>query len=747
MSRRPAAPLVVAYSATTATAFTGCSGGAGTLKSGGDVNPVSVPPKTTIAAPSGGTPLPAATLHVGSTGGFAPSGYLYVQTTAATAVVGYGGTTATAFTGCSGGSGTLKPGGDVNPVAVPPMTTIAGASFPVATLEVASTAGFPSSGLLYVETGSGLTQISYSGVTPVSFTGCSGGTGTVRPGGFVTGVNRLTPMVNASDNIAAPTPMLAGSHVYDFFEFTHAGGGMYVNTSAVDQFGLSLVLHVEGGAVAPVDTVGVKLQRDVVFSQYKTFTANDENYRKLLEVGNPVPRIYSPGDFLLYNPVQGLVATGQNVIASGTLQPGTHYYYAIAATIGQSELRLPVATVRCTPSSSGSIQVSWSAQPQPPTGWNLYRGTPSGNQLTWQLIHTASKTQPSFTDTGAAGTPRSPTFNGLAGYFDKAIEDFFTSTDSLDLSVVDNGFTYAFLGTRKAAPAWTGVPAGNQVIEFVCTDIQPGTGTPGLPLQSKLFVFKPFFCTNTANPENPEPPAWLFDVTSPPSVMLFLANGVFADNIGQAEALAGLPDQPAGLRQADYSTVVGAIEDMIDAALLRGIASRVKAVNWANAPGLIAAPAGLAASAGTAPGTLSAIPYYYVVTAFGAAGESLASNEAGLTPAGSRSVALSWSGVAGATGYNVYRGTAPGQESVLAGSATGTAFTDTGAASATGYPPAAYYAPGTTYDLYAKFLHQPEVSYGGLAYAAPFDDQGNQSSTIHVTGPTRLTLSFGTGTS
>ena len=52
--------------------------------------------------------------------------------------------------------------------------------------------------------------------------------------------------------------------------------------------------------------------------------------------------------------------------------------------------------------------------------------------------------------------------------------------------------------------------------------------------------------------------------------------------------------------------------------------------------------------------------YYYVVTATGPTGETIASNEQSVVPAAGDTVALTWNAIAGATGYNVYRSTTSG---------------------------------------------------------------------------------------
>lgn len=78
-------------------------------------------------------------------------------------------------------------------------------------------------------------------------------------------------------------------------------------------------------------------------------------------------------------------------------------------------------------------------------------------------------------------------------------------------------------------------------------------------------------------------------------------------------------------------------------------------------------------------GTLAAATYFWVVTAVSPAGESLVSNEVTATTSGTTSSQpLSWTAVAGATSYNVWRGTATGAEN-LKYSTTATTFTDTGA--------------------------------------------------------------------
>jgi hypothetical protein len=77
-------------------------------------------------------------------------------------------------------------------------TTIAagsnGAVLPQATINVASTTGFPASGTIFTSTGAG-TPITYTGVTATTFTGCTGGTATLLTGQTVFGVPTTHPTI------------------------------------------------------------------------------------------------------------------------------------------------------------------------------------------------------------------------------------------------------------------------------------------------------------------------------------------------------------------------------------------------------------------------------------------------------------------------------------------------------------------------------------------------------------------------
>lgn len=179
----PAGRQTVNYTGTTATSFTGCTGGTGSILGGSPIvagvattiaagsNGAILPQatinvastntaSTTIAAGSNNVRLPTGTINVASTTGFATTGIIFVTTSTGIQTVAYTGTTGTTFTGCTGGTGLMTTGGTVR-------------------------AGFAPSGIVFVTTSTGVQQVSYTGITTTTFTGCTGGTGTMSTGGAV----------------------------------------------------------------------------------------------------------------------------------------------------------------------------------------------------------------------------------------------------------------------------------------------------------------------------------------------------------------------------------------------------------------------------------------------------------------------------------------------------------------------------------------------------------------------------------
>ncbi len=135
--------------------------------------------QTSISSSSSFT-LPQTTFNVTSTVGFPSSGTLYIQAmngtgqqVPVTAQVKYTGTTATSFTGCSivaGQGDTVMPAALVTSL---PQSLTTSTLSKSGQLTLASTLGFPSSGVLYIQTSQGLVDVTYQNLNGTTVMGCS----------------------------------------------------------------------------------------------------------------------------------------------------------------------------------------------------------------------------------------------------------------------------------------------------------------------------------------------------------------------------------------------------------------------------------------------------------------------------------------------------------------------------------------------------------------------------------------------
>lgn len=679
------------------------------------------------------------------------------------------------------------------------------------------------------------------------------------------GGNYTTPAVDKAGGVTAPTPYLMGDTIFDFFEFSYAVVGdsatLTINTSQVDQFGLPIVLAPQGAQVSPTDKVGVIPSRKNVFLKYNGFTKGTA-YAEMAHDTFKQPqttRILAPKDQMSSDLANGLTANANTTVPSSYNGTTTLTYVLMVTDTGAqpaADAWIAPFLTQFTPASSNSVTLSWSAFKGSSTySYTLYRGTPNGTSLKWETIY--SGTGLTTVDKGNPGTTATPAFDPLALAFDDEIKTLFDQTNVV-LSATDgssNGLQYILTGSSAPAPSWLNTltqTSGLHVLAFSITDIQNNVNNiaPPVPKGTSFYVIKPFFNSNTADPSNPKAPTWggqpLLNGNLFPSAMVFGGNGVFADNAQQAPVMSSNSNVVPPGKTADetaYSIILGAVENQLDSAILRGIANNVTPSLWSASPTNLTATAGgsgtlsgtyyyvvtavfdagessvsnevmvkaasddvtlnwspvnnvlryniyrgsssmeenqlvgsstapsfvdkvsiplpplgtpPSGSNGSAPTNLAAkaaskghlkagTTYYYVVTAIGLAGESSGSNEVSqTTTATDLSVALTWDAVTGASAYKIYRGTTAGAENELVGTVTGgitTAYTDSGAN--LNLPPTMYYAPGSNSDQYAWFFHQTSISYAGLAYGTPYDDQNGQSSTLAVTPPSSIKVTLG----
>jgi hypothetical protein len=608
----------------------------------------------------------------------------------------------------------------------------------------------------------------------------------ISSGGMIFGVGGL-PSILSSGAPTEPNP-IGVSTTYDAVEFgyTVAQNGTppsaFINTTAVNQFGLPIQINISPGSVGLPSGAGVALDRTDVVSQFNALAAGGDFAQCTQDLlGNPVTqRILSPYYALQSSGVVGVVANDLPNTTT-TLAPGTYYYAVTAVGPGGSPESYAQFNVAQYPvpqaqpgSSNVAVNVAW-ANPQPWAGsiggYNVYRGTPSGGAVSWVMIAQNLSSGTYALPGGDTGLPplneNAPPLNPLNTFFDASVQAVFGGYTTAQPLTLQASSTYAadnYFYTFQGASGTDG--DGNSVLQFILESVVDASGntvaSPPVPLQTQFNVYNPFWNTNTYTPGNSAPPALYADnpdyvswVAVPPSVMVFGCANVFADNTVQTA--------PPGADPTTFSNLLGSLENQVVSAITRGIAAstRVASWNWGNATAPVVTSV---AATGLPPGqTQSTLvagqPYYYVVTAENNAGETICSLEFSATPTSQEPCLLvTWQSMNlgqsrtqipnQAASFNIYRGTASQQEVLVAQVANAktpvTSYTDCGASlpGAAVYPPT-YYPAGGTWPQYDAFFHQPSVSINGAAYAFQFDDQGNQSSSLSTANPVSISISLG----
>ena len=250
--------------------------------------------------------LPAATIYVDDTSMFASSGTLYINGDSAVQTITYSGTTNNETT-----------------IDVPSDAMV----LPQAIINVVSTAGFPTSGTILVNTNTGVEQIAYTNITATTFTGCTGGTGTMSTGGAVTHIS-----------------------------FTGCTGGTGpVTLNNLSGKGLLYQIQNEVGVVLPntqIDLVCADVSGNTVIDGWDLETENTTVDFSI--IGLPDPNNYSAN--VLGVDVNELYRTDQN---------GTTNLLSTTIAAGSNGMTLPQTTINVASttdfSPSGSAFVTTSA--------------------------------------------------------------------------------------------------------------------------------------------------------------------------------------------------------------------------------------------------------------------------------------------------------------------------------------------------------------------------------------------------
>lgn len=551
--------------------------------------------------------------------------------------------------------------------------------------------------------------------------------------------------------------------VYDFVEFTYNTSNiLYINTSMIDQFGMPTRIQMNPANASLPNGAGVIMDRDFVFKNYKEFiNANSTRsaYMQCMQdaFGNALTtRIVSPKTAVLSNGVSGLVLSlinqGTN-LPSSTLPAGTYYYVVTALNSAGNETYAQYEVSSIAVPTNIAVNIGWapnSFQPAGTVSYNVYRGTLTNNVVSWALLlNTAASNFTSgcaVMDNGQAVVSNTaPSFNPLNTSFDSEIETFFNNYlpkanggkgKTLTLTATDgtsDGYIYTFSGTTVLASDKVNMSNLNLKLNSV-TDASGNTvSSPPVAVNTVVNIWYPFWNTNTYNPSLPSPPSWANYTTTPASVMVLAAEGVFADN--------AIQPVPSGANAADYSVIIGNLENQIVSAITRGIANLPgNPQNWGNGTAPIqTAPQIVSGTSKLKLGTV----YFYVLTATNANGESYGSLEFSMmTNAANQCIQLNWMAMPpSATAINVYRGERSYDEcqliAIVENPATSpaTSYVDNGTVIKTAAPPT-YFPSDVPSSAYDEFFHLTNVSLNGAAYAGPYDDQGGWSSTLSGTPAT-----------
>lgn len=322
----------IASPALTGTFGAGAAGVASSISYGNTVA------ATTIAAASNNVTLQSApgTINVAATAGFPNNGAFYVDTASnGRQLVTYtAAATGTTFTGCAGGTGTMLTsqvvsfaghtpvsGTTTSIVTALPLardlrgysiqilaganagatiqissntmftgsTTIAagsnGQALPQGTINVASTAGFPPSGNILIAVSGQWRQVAYTGITATSFTGCTGGTGTLATSQVVQFASTITVPAQASAFTTTTVFRLITPRFWVVSAGTLAAGSFRVYDYATNTWtsgaitGLAASLGTDGQMVSTPSWIGTG------YNNFATGTATSGTATTLVQTG------------------------------------------------------------------------------------------------------------------------------------------------------------------------------------------------------------------------------------------------------------------------------------------------------------------------------------------------------------------------------------------------------------------------------------------------------------------------------
>jgi hypothetical protein len=521
---------------------------------------------------------------------------------------------------------------------------------------------------------------------------------------------------SSPDAVTAPNSKISGptastaDFFYDFVEVSltctaanppaHAApDNLNLDCTQVDQLGIPFTLQVtpRDPSFGAGSGIVATLDRQTLVADYKAMAVGplapfaDCVYPGGSDASTPY-RLLNPGD----------VINGQLRAASlqGTL--------AVSGAPGAWQASFSITGPGTPAPTNGGLVVGMPVSgPLMPAGATVgsLPGAPSGNTVV--VTSASSAASNPFT---ASTSPvelffLTPPTTALATWFDAAIDNFFAwckkNPGLLQIEQNNNG-NHLYTGNLVQVGGIIDISGNSNtytVLQF--------TGGNG----EAYNLYYPFFSTNSAagkttpfGADVPPPPAWWTPLKglmyyAPPSMMVFGASGVFADNTQQP------------LTAPNTSAVLGAIENVIVTALGRGYATTWKFLQGGITPGNPATTATVSLSGGA---TTAGLVDGMDMASFQIANIPMTASIPAGAPVGSFSVSS--------------------PQAILPTTPDLLTFSQ-------------FYPAGGTWSAFANFLHNPAVTIDGRAYALPFDDQGGFSSDLNaatsVASPASVLVTLG----
>lgn len=371
-----------------------------------------------------------------------------------------------------------------------------------------------------------------------------------------------------ANSVSGPSPGEV-DYYYDYIEFALNAPGnannLNVDTTQVDQFGFPITLNV-----SPADPdfpagsgIVSSLDRQTLIGYFQGMAAGSlSGFADCVSGSGDPPLCVLNPKYVCYNQLDATALQGT---------------IATSGSAGAWQAVFTITGPGSPPPTNGGLTPGMTVSgPLIPTGTVLGANALSSSASTVVLASTAQANPFAPTSTAVTLYFFNPISSALATYFDQAIDDFFAYYKSkpglLKIEENSGGTDYVYSGNVVQVENVAAIDGSSQTY----TVLQFTGGN-----NETYNIYYPFFSTNSPagkltpfGAPVPPPPIWWLQLASgtpsgltiyePPSVMVFAADGAFADSVQQQSYNPSL-----------NAAVLGSMENAIVTGIARGCAR-----NW-----------------------------------------------------------------------------------------------------------------------------------------------------------------------